>query len=74
MWRQEPSMNVEYHKGYPCVYKAILCQEGYCSDCAIYLEKSQGLDWVNEETRVKNPRKTKRSESIAYSDELAMVK
>ncbi len=67
-------MNMEYHKGYPCVYKAILCQEGYCSDCAIYLEKSRGWDWVNEETWVKNTRKIKRSKSITYSDELAVVK
>ena len=65
-------MNMDYHKGYPCVYKAIYCQEGYCSDCAIYLEKSQG--WVNEETSVKNPRKTKRSKSITHSRELAVVK
>ena len=65
-------MNMNYHKGYPCVYKAILCQEGYCSDCAIYLEKSQG--WVNEETTVKNLRKTKRLKSIAHSREVAMVK
>ncbi len=67
-------MNMEYHKGYPCVYKAILCQEGYCSGCAIYLEKSRGWDWPNEETRVKNTRKIKRSKSITYSDELAVVK
>jgi hypothetical protein len=65
-------MNMDYHKGCPCVYKAILCQEGYCSDCAIYLERSQG--WVNEETSVKNPRKTKRLKSVAYSRELALVK
>ena len=66
-------MNAEYHKGYPCVYKAILCQEGYCSGCAIYLEKSQGWVWFSEDARVKNPRKTKRSESKAYSGELAVV-
>ena len=65
-------MNMDYHKGYPCVYKAILCQEGYCSDCGIYLEKSRG--WVIEETNVKNPRKIKRSKSIAHSRELAVVK
>jgi len=65
-------MNMDYQKGYTCVYKLILCQEGYCSDCAIYLEKSQG--WVNEETSVKNQRKTKRSKSITHSRELALVK
>ena len=65
-------MNTEYHKGYPCVYKAILCQEGYCSNCAIYLEKSHG--WRNEETSVKNPRETERSKSIAHSRKSAVVK
>lgn len=67
-------MNLEYHKGSPCVYKAILCQEGYCSDCGIYLEKSWGWDWVNEETWAKNTKKIKRSKSMAFSDELAVVK
>jgi len=57
-------MNTEYHKGYPCVYKAILCQEGYCSNCAIYLEKSHG--WRNEETSVKNPRETERGGNSNY--------
>ena len=64
-------MHVDYHKGYPCVYKAILCQEGYCSNCAIYLEKSQ--DWTNEKAGVKNQRKTKRAKSIAHSRELALI-
>ena len=65
-------MNIEYHKGYPCVFKAILCQEGYCSDCAIYLEETQ--DWVNEETSIKNIVEEKWSKSIAYSRELTMAK
>ncbi len=27
------------HKGEACLYKKILlCQEGYCSECAVYLE------------------------------------
>ncbi len=29
----------EYHKGQECVFKPLLCQEGFCSDCFIYLEK-----------------------------------
>ncbi len=29
---------LEYHKGEPCPYQTgTLCQEGYCTDCAIYL-------------------------------------
>ena len=34
-------MQLNYNKGRPCLYKAILCQEGHCSGCYIYLEKSQ---------------------------------
>lgn len=34
-------MQLNYNKGKPCLYKAILCQEGYCSGCYIYREKSQ---------------------------------
>jgi hypothetical protein len=28
--------NIEYHKGYFCVYTPIFCQEGYCARCEIY--------------------------------------
>jgi hypothetical protein len=33
-------LNLEYHKGQPCVFKPLLCQEGYCSECIICLEQS----------------------------------
>ena len=26
------------HKGQSCLYKKILCQEGFCSGCQIYIE------------------------------------
>jgi len=28
-------------KGKPCPYKQILCQEGYCQDCQVYLDKAK---------------------------------
>jgi len=31
-------MRIETMKGKPCPYKPILCQEGYCQDCQIYLD------------------------------------
>lgn len=31
-------MNTESLKGKPCPYKPILCQEGFCQDCQIYLD------------------------------------
>ncbi len=33
-------LDVENHKGQPCVVKPLLCQEGFCSECFIYLEKT----------------------------------
>ena len=66
-------MCLEYHKGYPCVYKAIRCQEGYCSNCVIYLSKSQDWEWLNTNIRIHNPRKPKRYESLAHSEELATI-
>jgi len=66
-------MCVEYHKGYPCVYKPILCQEGYCSDCAVYLEKSRGRAWVDEEIDVGNPNKVTRAKSAVSPREAAVV-
>ena len=32
-------LNLEFHKGQPCVYKSLLCQEGYCSECIICFEE-----------------------------------
>ena len=29
-------MNITNHKGQSCLYKPIICQEGYCQDCQIY--------------------------------------
>jgi hypothetical protein len=37
--REESMMNLEYHKGSFCVYTPIFCQEGYCSNCEIYVKK-----------------------------------
>ena len=34
-------IDLEYHKGHRCPHTEITCQEGFCSGCMIYLEKSQ---------------------------------
>ena len=34
---------LDNYKGHSCVFKAILCQEGFCSNCAIYLEEASSL-------------------------------
>jgi hypothetical protein len=26
---------IQYHKGQPCVYSSVFCQEGFCSECEI---------------------------------------
>ena len=31
--------NNQYHKGSFCIYKPMFCQEGYCSECEIYLHR-----------------------------------
>jgi hypothetical protein len=28
----------EYHKGQLCIHKFLLCQEGFCLDCAIHYQ------------------------------------
>lgn len=30
---------IEYHKGEPCPYANVLCQEGYCFRCALRGDK-----------------------------------
>jgi len=36
----EPEDN---HKGQKCPYKDILCQEGYCSGCQVFIDWSKSL-------------------------------
>ncbi len=67
-------MNHEYHKGDPCVYKPILCQEGYCSGCAIHLEKSAGWEFPDGDDRVDHPAEARSHGLIVSSRELAVVK
>ena len=35
-------VKVQYHKGSFCINKSIFCQEGYCSECEIYLRGTSG--------------------------------
>jgi hypothetical protein len=36
-------INLEYHKGQPCVNKPLMCQEGICSGCMINLGQSSPM-------------------------------
>lgn len=49
-------INQEYHKGEGCLFSSILCQEGYCSDCMLYLEKITSF----ETTQNQIPHSTKK--------------
>jgi hypothetical protein len=33
-------ISMSFQKGNKCPYQQILCQEGWCSECAIFLEKA----------------------------------
>ncbi len=37
-------VDLQCHKGQPCLYSPVLCQEGYCSDCAIYIERFSSME------------------------------
>ena len=39
--------NLEYHKGSFCPYKPLFCQEGYCSECMIYIKMPSLSKQVN---------------------------
>jgi hypothetical protein len=41
-------LNLEYHKGYFCVYGPKFCQEGYCPGCEIYLKKSSPTKVIDQ--------------------------
>jgi len=32
-------LSLNYNKGQRCFIKPLLCQEGFCNECVIYLEK-----------------------------------
>jgi hypothetical protein len=53
LWEQKMSptkeergnmINQQYHKGQTCKIKPVFCQEGYCSECSIYLSKFSRLE------------------------------
>ena len=48
-------MDISFHKGETCVHRLILCQEGYCSDCAIHLVESKDWGWKAAITMANNP-------------------
>jgi len=48
MLKQERTFHIcENNKGMMCPFKPILCQEGYCHECQIY------LDWLKLEKTLK---------------------
>jgi hypothetical protein len=52
-------VNLEYHKGSFCIYSSVFCQEGYCSDCSVYLKMSAAAKFVNsrDESRLQKASK-----------------
>lgn len=54
VYKVGPRVNLDYYKGQYCVYKPILCQEGYCSECAIYYSSLRHSALKNENANVKN--------------------
>lgn len=34
-------MTIQSMKGKPCPYKSIICQEGYCQDCQIFIQRKE---------------------------------
>lgn len=59
-------LNLEYHKGELCTINSKLCQEGFCSECIIYLERSaqvmpnhvKNTDRIQKKCSTKTPSKT----------------
>jgi hypothetical protein len=46
----------EYHKGEWCLYRALVCQEGFCCGCQVYLDAvSQAVKNVIQLEKVKVP-------------------
>jgi hypothetical protein len=50
-------VNLEYHKGSFCIYVPRFCQEGYCSQCEIYAQRSVFTKPDRDTAPLKNTRK-----------------
>ncbi len=59
-------INLQYHKGQPCICSSTFCQEGYCSECAIYAMHFSGQTPVAQEAVAANdtPRYEKNSPTV----------
>ena len=60
-------MHPEYHKGQLCVYQLILCQEGYCSECAIHYHYQGHRTPADEALNPKKLVKARRKEQLVSS-------
>ena len=58
-------MCMDFHKGMPCVYKPILCQEGYCSECSVFHDSLQHSGLMNEHINAENLVELKTKELIS---------
>jgi hypothetical protein len=37
-------INEDFHKGERCLFSAQMCQEGYCSECIIFMDRLAELE------------------------------
>lgn len=37
-------VNEDFHKGQRCIFSAVMCQEGFCSGCMIFLNRVTELE------------------------------
>jgi hypothetical protein len=57
-------MDTEYHKGQLCIYKFMLCQEGFCSRCAILHEHQKNKISIDVDLYTKKLVNAKRKELV----------
>jgi hypothetical protein len=60
-------MYTEYHKGQLCIHRFILCQEGFCSECAIHQQYQRREIPVEEEIDSRKLVKARRKEHLVVS-------
>jgi hypothetical protein len=60
-------INLEYHKGQPCVYSPVFCQEGYCSECAIYAKHYFTVELNDEEVKKSDTTQVREKEILTAS-------
>lgn len=60
-------INEDFHKGERCIFSTEMCQEGYCSECIIFIDRVTELEEsveIGRETARRNTSRENNQQTI----------